>query len=109
MDWLEKKNQIKLDALKQVNHKYLKTFTINALTGSLYDKYDDEEAVKQALISMDYKHSGDLNAILKSNVYDDITMVPIKNKEYLLTKQGQKDLKQLNDLDWKEIKELARN
>ncbi|QBP18297.1 hypothetical protein [Acetilactobacillus jinshanensis] len=95
--------RIKFDALINMHNKYIDTFTINAVTGHLYDVFDDEDAVKNELIKMDAKHEGDIAGVLTSDDYDDITVKPVKGAKRVLTDKGEKDLVKLTKVDKHEI------
>ena len=99
--------QIKFDALKMMQYKYIKTFTFDSVTSVLYDAFDDEKAVKKELIQMDIKHDKDINGVLFDNGYNDISVKPVSGKNSVLTDQGIKDLKKLTQLDNKEIEKTS--
>ncbi|XIF20007.1 MAG: hypothetical protein AJITA_00720 [Acetilactobacillus jinshanensis] len=95
--------RIKFDALIDMHDKYITTFTLNAVTGHLYDVFDDEEAVKNELIKMDAKHDNDIAGALSANDYDDVSFKPDKGATKVLTDKGEKDLIKLTKVDNHEI------
>ena len=99
--------KIKFDALKMMHYKVIKTFTLNAVTGALYDAFDDEDAVKNELIRMDNQHDQDINGVLSANDYNDISFKPAPGKRSVLSAQGIQDLKKLTKLDNQEIENTS--
>lgn len=99
--------QIKFDALKMMQHKFIKTFTFNSVTSVLYDAFDDEVAVKKELIQMDIKHDKDINGVIVNDGYNGLSVKPVKDQSLVLTNQGLKDLKKLTKLDNQEIEKTS--